>query len=717
MTKRKVYIAMINVHGLFRGYDQELGINPDTGGQTKYVLDLVKSLSKHDDVEKVHVFTRQIIDKKYDESYAQLEEKINDKAQIIRIPFGPKRYLRKEKLWRHIDSFVDQTLHFIRKSGEIPDVFHGHYADAGYAASQLGLLLGVPSIFTGHSLGRSKKRRLLDSGKKEERIQEIYHFDERIDAEEFSLDAASCVITSTVQEIEEQYAEYACYHPETMEVIPPGVDLASFKPYYEGDTDTPLTQRIEDFLIEPDKPAIFSLARPDERKNFATLVRAYGESRELRKKANLVLIMGNRENIKEFGSEQRQVLFHILYLIDYYDLYGKVAYPKHHEGDEVPWAYRWAAQKKGVFVNPAYTEPFGLTLLEAAGSGLPIVATNDGGPQDIIMNCNNGVLIDPFNVEDIQKKILRIITAPKQWEEYSNQGITNARIHYSWDNHAEKYMKDLGEIIQGNRPHIFNITKSESRLSNIDRIIITDIDNTLTGDTEALARFSEMIQNVPSNVGFGIATGRNKEAALKILNESNVVEPDLMVTSVGTEIYYGKKHIMDKSWQKRIDYRWDRAGIRALFDDMEGFYYQEESQQSQFKVSYKLDMESALSIREIKQHLWENNLHAKVIFSLGMYLDFIPTRAGDGLAIRQLSFRWWIPWENILIAGDSGNDEAMLKGETLGVIVANHSMELEKLRDYPRIYFSEKSHADGIIDGIEYYKFLDTIEIPNERTE
>jgi sucrose-phosphate synthase len=71
----------------------------------------------------------------------------------------------------------------------------------------------------------------------------------------------------------------------------------------------------------------------------------------------------------------------------------------------------------------------------------------------------------------------------------------------------------------------------------------------------------------------------------------------------------------------------------------------------------------------------------------------------------------------LLVAGDSGNDEGMLKGRTLGVVVANYSPELEKLRKLPRIYFAQSSHARGIIEGIQYYNFLDKIEIPNERVE
>ncbi|KAK8544715.1 hypothetical protein V6N13_045794 [Hibiscus sabdariffa] len=67
-----------------------------------------------------------------------------------------------------------------------------------------------------------------------------------------------------------------------------------------------------------------------------------------------------------------------LKLIDTYDLYGPVAYPKHHKQYEVPDIYGLAAKTKGVFINPAFIEPFGLTVIEAAAYDLPIVATKNG---------------------------------------------------------------------------------------------------------------------------------------------------------------------------------------------------------------------------------------------------------------------------------------------------------------------------------------------------
>ena len=59
---------------------------------------------------------------------------------------------------------MDKCIKFIKRENAIPDIVHGHYADGGYVARQLSSIFGVPFIFTGHSLGRAKKAKLLDEG-------------------------------------------------------------------------------------------------------------------------------------------------------------------------------------------------------------------------------------------------------------------------------------------------------------------------------------------------------------------------------------------------------------------------------------------------------------------------------------------------------------------------------------------------------------------------
>ncbi len=272
-------ITLISLHGLIRAGEPELGRDADTGGQVKYVLELAAELSRHPQVSQVELLTRQIFDDRVGPDYAQLEEPITENARIVRIPFGPKRYLRKEALWPYIEVFIDQTLSYFKRHG-LPDIIHGHYADAGLAGAQLARLLHVPYIFTGHSLGRVKRERLSHGKKSEAELEKHYRFSRRIEAEEIALETAAMVVTSTNQEVEKQYAIYEHYVPDRMEVIPPGVDLSAFRPP-ESEEKPPIYKELKRFLNEPDKPMILTMARPDERKNLEMLVRVFGESEEL----------------------------------------------------------------------------------------------------------------------------------------------------------------------------------------------------------------------------------------------------------------------------------------------------------------------------------------------------------------------------------------------------------------------------------------------------
>ncbi|RYR63676.1 hypothetical protein Ahy_A04g021448 isoform A [Arachis hypogaea] len=231
--EKKLYIVLISLHGLVRGENMELGRDSDTGGQIKYVVELARALAKMPGVYRVDLFTRQISSPEIDWSYGEPTEMLtagqddddcvgeSSGAYIIRIPFGPReKYLRKELLWPYIREFVDGALAHILNMSKVlseqigggqpvwPYVIHGHYADAGDSAALLSGALNVPMVLTGHSLGRNKLEQLLKHRQSMEDINSTYKMMRRIEAEELSLDAAELVITSTKQEIEEQWGLY-----------------------------------------------------------------------------------------------------------------------------------------------------------------------------------------------------------------------------------------------------------------------------------------------------------------------------------------------------------------------------------------------------------------------------------------------------------------------------------------------------------------------------
>jgi len=707
----KRYLLLISIHGLIRGSELELGRDADTGGQTKYVVDLAKSLGELEDVDQVDLVTRCIVDPNVSDDYAKPVEQLSDAVRIVRVATGPKEYIPKEQLWDHLDTFTDNLVGWLNKQPRMPDLVHSHYADAGYVGVRLSNLLSVPLVHTGHSLGRDKRKRLLAKGMSREEIEKTYNIERRIDAEEEILANADLVITSTRNEIDEQYGLYSYYDPERMRVIPPGTDLQLFHPPSEDEV-IPFRQQVDRFLEEPSKPLVLALSRPDERKNILSLIEAYGESEQLQRAANLLVVAGTRDDIRDLDSGAQAVLTNILLLVDAYDLYGKVAVPKHHSPDEVPQIYRMVSASQGIFINPALTEPFGLTLLEAAASGLPLVATENGGPVDIIGNCGNGVLIDPLDKREIVDALLELLSDHDAWARASRNGLLGVRRHYTWQAHAVSYLKQISTL-HGKYEALPETQIPQRTVRYRDRAIVTDLDQNLIGDAKALQAFSSLIRDNRKCVIFGIATGRRLDSALSLMKKHNIPRPDVLISSLGTRIHYGQALTEDAFWAEHIDYDWSPKRIRRILDELPGLKLQPKTEQSSFKVSYYFDARKAPPVDEVITLLRQHEVTANVLYSFGQFLDVVPSRASKGQALRYVSHRLDVPLKQMLVAGGSGADEDLMRGNTLAVVVGNrHYEELSELSDMERIYFAEKPFAAGIMEAADHYDFFSSCTPP-----
>jgi sucrose-phosphate synthase len=728
MSGKGLYIQLFSLHGLIRGHAQEMGRDADTGGQVKYVLELAKALALREDVELVDLVTRLIDDKSVSSDYSREIEPLSGKARIVRIQCGGRKYLRKELLWPHLEEFIDKTIKFFKKHQRPPDIFHGHYADAGYIAKELAKAFDAPFIFTGHSMGRNKRAKLLGDGLSEQRLNKQYAMDIRIDEEERIIEKAGLIITSTQQEIDKQYGLYKNFTKGNYGVIPPGIDFETFYPYYNYHFDAEhvpegikqariaLLKELQRFWGHPEKPFILALCRPDHRKNIGGLIEAYGTNPELQAIANLAVFAGIRQNIAEMEENERDVLTDMLLQMDKYDLYGKLAIPKKHDFEtEVPELYRICAESRGVFVNPALVEPFGLTLIEASACGLPIVATNDGGPLEIVKNCSNGILIDARSPSAIADAVKSILVSNEKWDEFSNNGITGVRNHYSWESHCHKFMQYILETF----PHLATKRDAENkmnhkiserpsfgkRLTASSYLMITDIDNTLVGNNDSMNHLLKLLDHYREKIAWGVATGRSLELTLEAMTEYDIPVPDILICSVGTEIYYGPDLRMDKGWQQHITHKWKPERIKSIFQELDFLTFQEAEGQRAHKISYYME-DNPDYLNEVYRRLEKEKLSCQVIYSHGQFLDILPKRASKGKAINYMKYKYEFPSSRVMVAGDSGNDEDMIQGNNNGLVVGNHSQELEKLRGNVRVFFSRKRYAAGIIDGMVHYGFI-----------
>ena len=127
--------------------------------------------------------------------------------------------------------------------------------------------------------------------------------------------------------------------------------------------------------------------------------------------------------------------------------------------------YRYIADSRGAFVQPALFEAFGLTVIEAMASGLPTFATQYGGPLEIVEDGVSGFHIDPNHgdraAECIAEFFARCAKEPAYWETISVAAIQRVQRRYTWELYAERMMT-LSRIY-GFWKYVTNLERDETR--------------------------------------------------------------------------------------------------------------------------------------------------------------------------------------------------------------------------------------------------------------
>jgi sucrose synthase len=484
-------IVLTSVHGWF-GQEGVLG-RPDTGGQVVYVLDQARSLEKQlqEDIvlagleglgiePKIIILTRLIPNSDGTRCNERLEKVYGtDNAWILRVPFREfnpnvtQSWISRFEIWPYLETFaLDAERELLAEFCGRPDLIVGNYSDGNLVAFLLARKLKVTQCIVAHALEKSK---YLFSNLYWQEMEEQYHFSLQFTADLIAMNSANFIISSTYQEIvgtPDSVGQYESYQHFTMpelyhvvsgielfspkfNVVPPGVNESFFFPYTQTE-DRLLTERerLEDLLFtledpervfgkldDPSKRPIFSLARLDRIKNLTGLAECFGKSKELQASCNLILVAGKLRVEDSTDHEEINEIEKLYHIIEQYDLYGKIRWlgvmlPKADAGE----IYRIIADHQGIFVQPALFEAFGLTVLEAMITGLPMFATEFGGPREIIQNQVNGFLINPTLSEGMAEVILDFISKcdqnPDYWQSISRKAIERVYSHYTWKIHT-----------------------------------------------------------------------------------------------------------------------------------------------------------------------------------------------------------------------------------------------------------------------------------------
>ncbi|MBI3929868.1 MAG: glycosyltransferase [Armatimonadetes bacterium] len=391
----------------------------DGGSQPRrdYVLELARALAGSRQVERLDLLTWWSCENLGAEP---LREPIGPRGQIVHLPCNVRQP------WLRPGEFIARARRHLAAQERIPDVFHGHVANAGVAAAQLGACFGRPSIFTAHGLGRlapTREAPVLC----------------QIALEEEVLGQVDLVIAGSSDEVEIGYPLYSNGSRPRCALIPPGLQARRHYPYYDPDPHAraaaaamSAARQLERFLCRPKKPLV--VVSPCRQHNLAAvldLIGRYREDRSLRAIANLAVLVQPRQ----------ELLTPVLLEMDRHDLYGSMAVLKGWEPlDELPALYRLAASGGGLMICPHATA----LPEECLACGLPVVALER--ERDAVLGTDHPEAV-AATPETVCSSVRALLVDRALWSHHSRKAILRSRQVGSWEKHCRRYLESVRELI------------------------------------------------------------------------------------------------------------------------------------------------------------------------------------------------------------------------------------------------------------------------------
>jgi sucrose-6-phosphatase len=258
------------------------------------------------------------------------------------------------------------------------------------------------------------------------------------------------------------------------------------------------------------------------------------------------------------------------------------------------------------------------------------------------------------------------------------------------------------------------------------KYIATDLDKTLVPNGDApYDNTLELFFKIVNEYNFGLIyiTGRRLSLILKLIKDYNLKKPEFIISQVGTKIYSFENEPTELDlWKKHIETLnpdWDGQKIKDVLSEIPNLDLQEDYEQNDYKISFYIkDFGLAETIRDkVKEQLEKQKIVSNVILlkdyeTKVIYLDVLPKGVNKYEAIKFL--RGSFQFEDLVFAGDSGNDLEVLVSDIKSILVNNASQDFKntvsKLNPGCLIASGidglNGNYSSGIIEGLVHYSWI-----------
>lgn len=245
-------------------------------------------------------------------------------------------------------------------------------------------------------------------------------------------------------------------------------------------------------------------------------------------------------------------------------------------------------------------------------------------------------------------------------------------------------------------------TKQDTRTS---LILATDLDGTFAGGTaEERRELQKALRELPG-ARLLYVTGRTVDATRRLMSELDLPIPDVLIADVGTTVVRGSDLEPVAEVEAELDATWPGAElIRERLEGVGGI--EEQDVHVARRVGYWLregEMDEVLS--RMADRL--DGLSLDLVGSAGVYIDVLPAGVNKGTTLRRV-LEWLERGHvDVVVAGDSLNDLALLEAGFAGVVVGNCEQGLrDRVCELEHLYMARGEGAAGILEGLRHLGWL-----------
>jgi D-inositol-3-phosphate glycosyltransferase len=401
-----LHVAMLSVHTCPLA---ALG-GKETGGMNVYVREVSRELGRMG--VSVDVFTRS-----QDPSIPRVV-RLGERARVIHLAAGIEAPMARERVYDHLDEFVEGIEAWRIAEAIDYDLIHAHYWLSGSAALALKTRWSVPVLQMFHTLGRLKNRVARSAAELEPAV--------RLEEETRIVSEADRIVAANVVERAELLRDYAA-HASRIATIPCGVDTDLFTP---GDRAEARRR-----LGLDDRPVLLWVGRIAPIKGLDTLLDTVARLREGGQEMRLLVVGGDADEPTSGHETSLRQRIARLGLVDSVRFVGS-------QPQSVLPLYYAAAD---LTVLPSYYESFGMVALEAMACGSPVIASRVGGLVTTVRDGVTGFLVPDGDVGALAERIETLVTDPELRWRLGREGVRWAAQH-RWPCVAEAVCKEYASL-------------------------------------------------------------------------------------------------------------------------------------------------------------------------------------------------------------------------------------------------------------------------------